>query len=318
SVVSSILDFLSHIYPYTLLFLNTSPYGLGPSIYPKTQLIVENIKSDTNMSFFKKMVDKFDDLMGSDDEKKKDEKKDDKKEDKKEDKHEGTKDLSSHAPAYGQDPQYSHQAPYSQQPQTQYGQYGAPPSHAPNTGGPPLAPGWIAQWDPNSLRYYYLEQATGRTKWDPPQAFHGSFAPPGAPSMGGHGYDAHGPPGAPGAAGGYYSQETKHIVQDTHDGGHKDIVEKKEKKEKKSGKGGMLAAGAGGLAAGAVGGAMIGHTMEPPPPELEPPPDDHSSVSSSDKEDLEEAREAYENASDASDREEAKEEYEEAYDEAYD
>ncbi|KAL8870017.1 MAG: hypothetical protein Q9174_003836 [Haloplaca sp. 1 TL-2023] len=292
------------------------------------------------MSFFKKMVDKFDDLMGSDDEKKKDEKKGDKKEDK----HDGTKDLSSHAPTYGQDPQYPHQAPYSQQPQSQYGQYGAPPSHAPNTGGPPLPPGWIAQWDPNSPRYYYLEQATGRTQWDPPQAFHGSFAPPGAPPMSGHGYDTH---GAPGASGGYYSQETKHIVQDTHGGGHKEIVEKK---EKKSGKGGMLAAGAGGLAAGAVGGAMIGHAMgddssddehhgysqqpgyvqqqpgyapqqpyqEPPPPELEPPPADHSSVSSSDKEDLEEAREDYENASDASDREEAKEEYEEAYDEAYD
>ena len=73
--------------------------------------------------------------------------------------------------------------------------------------------------------------------------------------MGSHGYDSHGQHGAPG---GYYSQETKHIVEDTHGGGHKEIVEKK---EQKSGKGGMLAAGAGGLAVGAIGGAMVGHAM---------------------------------------------------------
>ncbi|KAL8753777.1 MAG: hypothetical protein Q9199_004799 [Rusavskia elegans] len=162
--------------------------------------------------------------------------------------------------------------------------------------------------------------------------------------MGAPGYDNRSAPG------GYYSQETKQVVKDTQGGGHKEIVEKS---EKKSGKGGMLAAGAGGLAVGAVGGAMVGHAMgddssddehrgysqqpsyvqqpgyaqqqqpgyyqEPGPPPLEaPPPGDHSSVSSSDKEDLAEAREDYENASDASDREEAREEYEEAYEEAYD
>ena len=48
-----------------------------------------------------------------------------------------------------------------------------------------------------------------------------------------------------------------------------------------------------------------------------PPASDHGSVSSSDKEDLAEAREEYENASDASDREEAREEYEEQYEETY-
>ena len=41
-------------------------------------------------------------------------------------------------------------------------------------------------------------------------------------------------------------------------------------------------------------------------------------MSSSDREDLAEARKDYENASDASDREEAREDYEEAYEEAYD
>ena len=239
------------------------------------------------MSFFKKMVDKFEDLVGDDD-KKKDEKKEEKK---KEDKHEGmltlgvslsevntarticrltssaaaTKDQSFHdqqAP-YGQQPQYNNQPSYGQQPQ--YGQsqaYGAPPpSHAPSTGGPPLPPGWIAQWDQNSQRYYYLDQATGRTQWELPQAPQGSYPPPGASKgsfppagapMGAPGYDTRGAPG------GYYSQETKQVVPNADGSGYKTTVEKKEKKD---GKGGMLAAGAGGLAVGAVGGAMIGHAM---------------------------------------------------------
>lgn len=72
----------------------------------------------------------------------------------------------------------------------------------------------------------------------------------------GFGYDSHG--GQQGPSSGYYSQETKHVVEDPHGGGLKEVTEKK---EKKSDKGGMLAAGAGGLAVGAVGGAMIGHAM---------------------------------------------------------
>ncbi|KAI4150138.1 MAG: hypothetical protein L6R39_002333 [Caloplaca ligustica] len=42
----------------------------------------------------------------------------------------------------------------------------APPSG--NQGQPPPPPGWIAQWDHNSQRLYYLEQATGRTQWEFP------------------------------------------------------------------------------------------------------------------------------------------------------
>lgn len=138
----------------------------------------------------------------------------------------------------------------SQQPPFQQASYGQQPyGHQQGYGAPPLPPGWISQWDPNSQRYYYLEQATGRTQWDPP---HQSFPPPGGPPMGAPGQ------GQQGASGGYYSQETKHVIEDTHGGGQKEVIEKK---EKKSGKGGMLAAGAGGLAVGAVGGAMIGHAM---------------------------------------------------------
>lgn len=79
--------------------------------------------------------------------------------------------------------------------------------------------------------------------------------------MGARGFESHGQQGAPG---GYYSQETKHVVGDGH-GGQTEVYEKKEKKD---GKGGMLAAGAGGLAVGAVGGAMIGHAIGKPCPEL--------------------------------------------------
>ncbi|KAI4191158.1 MAG: hypothetical protein L6R41_000295 [Letrouitia leprolyta] len=284
------------------------------------------------MSFFKKMVDKIEDLVGDDDKK---------KADNKEEKIEGTKDHTSYdGAAFSHQPQYEQQAQYGQQ-QT----YGAPPSHPPSNAGPPqLPPGWISQWDPNSQRYYYLEQATGRTQWDPPQPYNQSgFAPP---PMGASGVAHNSYGGQHGQPSGYYSQETTHTFQDSH-GGVKEVTEKK---EKKSGKGGMLAAGAGGLAVGAVGGAVLAHEMgedssddehhgehyqqqpayvqqttyyqEPapsgPPPLEPPPPGDHSSVSSSDKEDLAEAREEYENASDASDREEAREDYNEAYEEAYD
>ncbi|KAH7412232.1 hypothetical protein DE146DRAFT_732547 [Phaeosphaeria sp. MPI-PUGE-AT-0046c] len=32
----------------------------------------------------------------------------------------------------------------------------------------PPPPGWVLQWEPNAQRIYYLEQATGRTQWVPP------------------------------------------------------------------------------------------------------------------------------------------------------
>ncbi|KAL8655896.1 MAG: hypothetical protein Q9210_000597 [Variospora velana] len=60
------------------------------------------------------------------------------------------------------------------------------------------------------------------------------------------------------------------------------------------------------------------HPLDPRRFEQPPPGSAHGSVSSSsDKEDLAEAREDYENASDASDGEEAREEYEEQYEDTY-
>ena len=81
-------------------------------------------------------------------------------------------------------------------------------------GGPHLPPGWIAQWDPASQRYYYLEQATGRTQWELPNN--------------------------QGAPAGYHNQQQVNPGSE-----HKAGEEKKEKKEK-GGHGGMLK-GAGRL-----------------------------------------------------------------------
>ncbi len=39
-----------------------------------------------------------------------------------------------------------------------------------NYGQPPYSPpsGWSQHWDHGSQRYYYIEQATGRSQWEPP------------------------------------------------------------------------------------------------------------------------------------------------------
>lgn len=48
------------------------------------------------------------------------------------------------------------------------------PSQSPpppqNYGQPPYSPpgGWSQHWDNNTRRYYYIEQATGRSQWEPP------------------------------------------------------------------------------------------------------------------------------------------------------
>jgi WW domain len=31
-----------------------------------------------------------------------------------------------------------------------------------------LPPGWVKQWDSTSQQWYSVEQATGRTQWEPP------------------------------------------------------------------------------------------------------------------------------------------------------
>jgi WW domain len=100
------------------------------------------------------------------------------------------------------------------------------------------AKGWIQQWDQNSQRFYYLEQATGRTQWEPPSFPHG--APSGLPPGGyGHGY-----------AGEYGNQ---HVGQ----GGSGDSGQHGHDKDKSS----ALKYGLGGAAVGALAGGVIAHEM---------------------------------------------------------
>lgn len=107
-----------------------------------------------------------------------------------------------------------------------------------------LPPGWIQQWDQNSQRNFYVEQATGRTQWDPP-----AFSPPpgqyGAP---GYGAPAYGAPG--------YSQDANRGHGDSSYGlgvPGAPIGKQGEKKKEKSNTGKLVAAGA----VGAIGGGIL-------------------------------------------------------------
>lgn len=131
-----------------------------------------------------------------------------------------------------------------------------------------MPPGWHAQFDQNSQRWYYVEQATGRTQWDPPAHMpppQGPFAPPptggpGAPYGPGAGHDERGLFG---------NTHNQGYAQGGHDpyahGGHGyeetkgDKKDKKDKKDKDKGHSTAMlaAAGVGGLAAG----ALIGHEL---------------------------------------------------------
>lgn len=137
-------------------------------------------------------------------------------------------------------PSHSMQQQYQQYPPVSQGYSSAPP-------GPTLPYGWIQQWDSNSQRYYYLEQATGRTQWDLPmdqdrgignpslnQNYHGGFQ-----TGYGHGYDTPANAHYPGA------------------GSAPSEVSKNGKVKKDGNKGGMLVAGVGGLVLGGLAGAAL-------------------------------------------------------------
>ncbi|OQO14367.1 hypothetical protein B0A48_01243 [Cryoendolithus antarcticus] len=231
-----------------------------------------------------------------------------------------------------------------------YGNHLPPQGSLP--GAPTCPPGWSSQWNQNQQRWFFTKQATGHSSWNPPNPGHGDnrgfmgyiIAPQygaQAPqhSLGGHDNPSYGAGHAPHSGGPQYGQPGH---------GH----------EKKGGNNAMLY-GAGGLAAGAVGGALITNAMDdddhhggpaqgpsqgyggdpsyvqggygaPPsgaPPEVLPATDaDGESVSSSDREEVQDARADYEEAvaeasegssSDAEEVAEAREDYEEAYEETY-
>ncbi|EFQ93927.1 hypothetical protein CFE70_010213 [Pyrenophora teres f. teres 0-1] len=239
---------------------------------------------------------------------------------------------------------YPQPQPYGQAP-TPVGPpapYGAPP---------PMPPGWTQQWDQNSQRWFYIEQATGRTQWDPPSNLPpGPYAPPavGAPYVAPAGHDER---ALFGDTGGHQGHDYTATGKATNEA------------EKKKGfsTGMMAAAGIGGIAAGAFIGHQLAddssddekHQSHAPPPAAaaaaapaaaaygtdptygadpaygapppsdnpydnhpafeEPPPvpthdEDGSSISSSDRESLEEKRQELI---------EAQQEYQEALEEEY-
>ncbi|KND89141.1 hypothetical protein TOPH_06217 [Tolypocladium ophioglossoides CBS 100239] len=209
-------------------------------------------------------------------------------------------------------------------PPAQY--YGAPPTPAyqPPSVMPPLPPGWTTLFDQQYQRWYYVEQATGRTQWEAPGYVQ---PPPPVVSRPGNEPLAYGQ----GGQGGQGSQD--------------------DEEDKGRGTGGMLLGAAGGLAVGAIGGALIQHALsesdsdeerrqlpalypqasysaDEPPAVLPATDADGDSVSSSDREAVQEARARYEDAlaaaadSDAGSSEEeelgeARQEYYEEYEETY-
>lgn len=202
-----------------------------------------------------------------------------------------------------------------------------------------MPPGWTQQWDQNSQRWFYIEQATGRTQWDPPAHLPpGPYAPPapGAPYVPQPGHDERALFGnTQGHQGHDYTPTGQATNQKEKDKGHSTAM--------------LAAAGVGGIAAGAFIGHQLadsdsddekkhaaaaaappasdpyGYGAAPyaPPPSnpydnaaafQEPPPvpthdEDGSSISSSDRESLEEKRQELI---------EAQEEYQEELEEAYD
>ncbi|KAL2133271.1 hypothetical protein VTI74DRAFT_2614 [Chaetomium olivicolor] len=136
-----------------------------------------------------------------------------------------------------------------------------PPPYTPPADKPPIPAGWTPRWDDHYQRWYYVEEATGRSQWEAPGFDHSAYrANPGGDETRGSGstpggYPPYGGPSPYGAhptsygGSGYNSQS----------GAYDEF--RSNNKEKRSGKGGMLLAGAGGLAVGAIAGAVIAHEL---------------------------------------------------------
>ncbi|KAJ3284736.1 hypothetical protein HDU79_007890 [Rhizoclosmatium sp. JEL0117] len=94
----------------------------------------------------------------------------------------GQQAQQPYQPQYGQYPGSQAQQQYPGQPQTSYGlpyqqqppQQGFSPPPPPQQ--PMLPPGWIAQWNAQYQRNFYVETATGKSQWEAP-----TFAPPPVP-----------------------------------------------------------------------------------------------------------------------------------------
>ncbi|KAI0891074.1 hypothetical protein F4806DRAFT_337046 [Annulohypoxylon nitens] len=206
-------------------------------------------------------------------------------------------------PPYGDRPLQStspgnYQAPYP--PQGSYnspppqGSYNTPPPHsyqsspAPPSSGPtyspppdkpPIPSGWVPQYDQQYQRWYYYEQATGRSQWEAPGYHAGGhsgedrgYGEPGysshnAPS-GGYGYSSHESHGGGYGSYGGHGEQSSHGYKDDdlayghYSGEGRGEHGGEEKKKKKGGHGGLLLGAAGGLAVGAIGGALIANALD--------------------------------------------------------
>lgn len=141
---------------------------------------------------------------------------------------------------------------------------GAPPGpvYSPPRDKPPIPQGWIPQFDQQHQRWYYVEEASGRSQWEAPgfNAGGGGSDTRGGPdpSYGGAPGYGGGAPGYGGGAPGYGSPPPPQQY-----GGYpgSSPYPQQQQQEKKSGSSGMLLGAAGGLAAGAVGGALLANAL---------------------------------------------------------
>ena len=138
--------------------------------------------------------------------------------------------------------QYSHGEHQKENDHEAYGHGYAGPPPGPPGSNMMLPPGWIQQWDANSQRYYYVEQATGCTQWEPPTADYGLSS------------DIHHLGGS--VPGQYYSHDERTMYAGSHEGQHYEGEHGEEKKKKDSHTGLTFA---GGAALGALGGAWAAH-----------------------------------------------------------
>lgn len=126
-----------------------------------------------------------------------------------------------------------------------------PPPYNPPADKPPLPAGWIPQWDDYYQRWFYVEEATGRSQWEAPGYEHAAAAGYGGDTRG-HGSEQYGyggyavPYGGHGGYKGEYGHEGEYM---------------EEKKKKKMSKGKILGAAAAGVAVGAIAGAVIAHEI---------------------------------------------------------